>query len=141
MNSVLKSFKDLIVWQKAADLASLVYVATEKFPRSELYGLTSQMRRSAVSISSNIAEGFKRNHKKEKTQFYNVAYGSVAELESQTEIALKLDFLDKGEYQKSNALIIEVSKMLDGLIKSVNKSPKSYILNSKSFLSMKSPKS
>ncbi len=64
-NKNLKSFKDLKVWQKAVDLATFIYKLTEKFPQSELYGTTNQMRRSSVSISSNIAEGFKRNHKKE----------------------------------------------------------------------------
>lgn len=122
----LKSFKDLVVWQKSSDLAVLVYSITEEFPRSELYGLTNQMRRSVVSISSNLAEGFKRNHNKEKLQFYNIAYGSVAELESQIEIALKLNFLNKEAHQKLNALTVEVGKMLNGLIKSVNKSPKSF---------------
>lgn len=129
-NKQLKSFKDLVVWQKSSDLAALIYSITEKFPRSELYGLTNQMRRSTVSISSNIAEGFKRNHKKEKLQFYNIAYGSAAELESQIEIALKLNFISTEDYQKLTAPIIEISKMLNGLIKSANKSPKSYLLNS-----------
>lgn len=129
-NKQLKSFKDLKVWQKAIDLASLIYKATDKFPRSELYGITNQMRRSVISISSNIAEGFKRSHQKEKIQFYNIAYGSAAELESQIEVALKLNFLSQEDYQKLNALTVEAGKMLDGLIKSVNKSSKSYILNS-----------
>ena len=129
----LKSFKKLTVWQKAVDLAVFIYSVTEKFPKSELYGITNQMRRSAVSISSNIAEGFKRNHNKEKTQFYNIAYGSVAELESQIEVSLKLNFLNNQDYQNLISLVIEVGKMLDGLIKSVNrnsspKSPSSYIL-------------
>jgi len=126
----LKSFKNLIIWQKAVGLATLVYKITENFPRSELYGITNQMRRAAISISSNIAEGFKRSHKKEKLQFYNVAYGSVAELESQIEIAYKLKFLKEEEYKQLNLLTIEISKMNDGLIKSVNKFPKLYILNS-----------
>ena len=132
----LKSFKNLTVWQKAVDLAALVYSVTEKFPKPELYGITNQMRRSAVSISSNIAEGFKRNHNKEKTQFYNIAYGSVAELESQIEVSLKLSFLNNQDYQNLISLVIEVGKMLDGLIKSVNKKSllKSYILNPIFFL-------
>jgi len=122
----LQSFKDLNVWQKSSDLAILVYKITEKFPRSELYGLTNQMRRAVVSISSNIAEGFKRNHKKEKLQFYNLAYSSAAELESQIEISYKLTYLSAQDYQKLISLTIEVAKMVDGLIKSVSKS-----LNSK----------
>lgn len=128
-NKKINSFKDLLVWQKAASLAVLVYSITENFPNSELYGLTNQIRRSAVSISSNIAEGFKRNHKKEKLQFYNIAYGSVAELESQIEISLKLNFLKVEEYKKITDVVIEISKMIDGLIKSTNKSINSFILN------------
>ena len=124
----LKSFKDLNVWQKASDLASLVYSITEKFPKSELYGITNQMRRAVISISSNIAEGFKRNHKKEKLQFYNIAYSSVAELESQIEITYKLNFLAIEDYQKLIFSNTEVSKMMGGLIGSLNS--KSYILNS-----------
>ena len=126
----LKSFKDLLVWQKAADLATIIYRLTEKFPQSELYGLTNQMRRSAVSISSNVAEGFKRNHKKEKLQFYNIAYGSAAEIESQIEISLKLNFLNHQEYSKLNNIVSEISKMMDGLIRSVSRNTKSHILNS-----------
>lgn len=127
----LKSFKDLLVWQKSVDLARLIYETTEKFPRSELYGITNQMRRSVISISSNIAEGFKRSHNKEKLQFYNVAYGSIAELESQIEVAYKLRFLNKSDYQKLSLLIIEEGKMINSLIKSTkNRSSKSYILNS-----------
>lgn len=134
-NKQLKSFKDLTVWQKAADLASLIYLGTEKFPHSELYGLTNQMRRAAVSISSNLAEGFKRNHTKEKIQLYNVAHSSAAELESQIEIAYKLNFLKNEDYHKLNLSIVEVSKMIDGLIKSIKKtSLKSYILNSIFFI-------
>ncbi len=134
-NTKLKSFKDLMVWQKAVDLAVLVYSITEKFPKSELYGITNQMRRSAVSISSNIAEGFKRNHQKEKLQFYNVAYASTSELESQIEVSRKLNFLDNQDYQRLSASVVEVGKMIDGLIKSQNRNfPKSHILNPIFFL-------
>ena len=125
-NKKLKSFKDLTVWQKAADLSVLIYETTEDFPKEEIYGITSQMRRASVSISSNIAEGFKRNHKKEKLQFYNIAYGSAAELESQIEIANKLNFLSLENYRNLLLLLTEISKMTDGLIKSLNS--KSYIL-------------
>lgn len=123
----LKSFRDLIVWQKASNLAVVVYKNTEKFPHSEAYGLSNQMRRAVISISSNIAEGFKRNHIKEKIQFYNIAYGSSAELESQTEISKKLNYFNEATYKELSNLISEISKMLDGLIKSVrqNSLPKS----------------
>ncbi|MEK7147045.1 MAG: four helix bundle protein [Patescibacteria group bacterium] len=128
-NKTLKSFKDLTVWQKSVDLAVLVYKTTEIFPRSELYGIVNQMRRASISASSNIAEGFKRIHQKEKLQFYNVAYSSIAELESQIEVANKLGFLSKEDYQNLLPLVIEVSKMIEGLIKSLNS--KFYILNSR----------
>ena len=125
----LKSFRDLKIWQKAVDLATLIYAVTENFPKSEIYSITSQMRRSAVSISSNIAEGFKRFHKKEKAQFYNIAYGSVAELESQLEIVRQLKFLSNEDYNKISNLTTEISKMIESLIKSLNS--KSYILYSR----------
>ena len=118
----LQSFKDLNIWQKVVDLASLVYKVTENFPKSELYGITNQMRRASISISSNIAEGFKRSHGKEKVQFYNIVYGSVAELESQIEISKRLGFLKEEEdYKLLMNLVIEVSKMIDALIKSTHK--------------------
>ena len=82
-----KSFRDLIVWQKSRDLAVLTYKLTEKFPQSEIYGLTSQMRRAVISISSNIAESYHRFHKKEKNQFLAIAFGSGSELESQVDIS------------------------------------------------------
>ncbi len=124
----MKSFKDLNVWQKSVDLAVFVYKITEKFPNSEIYGITNQMRRAVISISSNLAEGFKRVHKKEKLQFYNIAYGSVAELESQAEVSKKLNFLSEKDYQILMLNITEISKMVNGLVKSLNS--KSYILNS-----------
>jgi len=85
--SITKSFKDLIVWQKARDLAVVIYKITEQFPKSEIYGLTSQMQRATISISSNIAEGYHRFHEKEKRQFLAIAFGSGSELESQIEVS------------------------------------------------------
>ena len=110
-----KSFKDLIVWQKAKDLALLIYKATDRFPRSELYGLTSQMRRAVISISSNIAESYNRLHAKEKNQFLAVAYGSGSELESQLEIAKEL-YPDR-EYEKIEGLLWEVMRILNKLLR------------------------
>jgi len=109
-----KSFRELLVWQKTRDLCVEIYKITEKFPKSELFGLTSQMRRAAVSISSNIAEGYNRFHSGEKKQFINIAYGSGSELESQLEIA-KLLFPNI-DYQKSNNLLLEVLKLLNSWI-------------------------
>lgn len=109
-----QSFKDLIVWQKARDLAVEIYRVTDNFPKSELYGLTSQMRRAVISISSNIAESYHRFHAKEKRQFLMIAFGSGSELESQIEIA-KVLFPEK-DYTPSEQLLIEVMKMLNKLI-------------------------
>ncbi|MDE1970115.1 MAG: four helix bundle protein [Patescibacteria group bacterium] len=108
----MQSFKDLIVWQKAFDLAMEIYQITNLFPRVELYGLSSQMRRSAVSISSNIAEGFNRNNKRESLQFIMIAFGSSAELETQLLLAEKLRFVNKTQFQKSYSLLEEVRKIL-----------------------------
>jgi len=106
-----KSFKDLIVWQKARDLAVEVYKFTENLPKAELYGLSSQMRRAVISISSNIAESYHRFHSKEKQQFLAVAFGSGAELESQIEIA-KVLFPDL-VVSESQELLAEVMRILN----------------------------
>jgi len=109
-----KSFKDLIVWQKSRDLAVAVYKLTERFPKSELYGLTSQMRRAVISISSNIAESYHRFHRKEKQQFLAIAFGSGSELESQIEIA-KILFPNLN-FQEVEKLLPEVMKILNNFL-------------------------
>lgn len=130
MKRKIKSFKDLIVWQKSANLEVLVYKITESFPRSELYWLVNQMRRIVVFIPSNIAEGFKRGQKKEKVQFYKMAYGLVLELKNQVEISKGLNYIHEEKYREILSLITEISKMLDSFIKSTNKNfSKSHILN------------
>ena len=90
----IKDFRDLKVWRLGKELTLEIYVISKKFPREELFGLTSQMRRAAVSIPSNIAEGFNRFHKKEYQRFLYFALGSCAELETQTEIASELQYLN-----------------------------------------------
>jgi four helix bundle protein len=109
-----KSFKELTVWQKARDLAVEVYKLTEEFPQSEIYGLTSQMRRAVISISSNIAESYHRFHAKEKNQFLSIAFGSGSELESQIEIAKVL--FPKIDYQKTVNLLVETMKILNNFL-------------------------
>ena len=109
-----KSFKDLIVWQKSRDLAVAVYKLTERFPKSELYGLTSQMRRAVISISSNIAESYHRFHRKEKQQFLAIAFSSGSELESQIEIA-KILFPNLN-FQEVEKLLPEVMKILNNFL-------------------------
>ena len=111
-----KSFKDLIVWQKARDLVVVIYRFTEHFPRSELYGLTNQMRRAGVSISSNIAESYHRFHEKEKQQFLAIAFSSGSELESQIEIAKIL--FPKIEYKEAERLLMDVMKILNSFLNS-----------------------
>jgi len=111
------SFKDLIVWKKSIDLCELIYKITENFPNSEIYGLTSQIRRCAVSIPSNIAEGQKRSSKKEFAQFLRIAYASGAELETQLIIAKRLNFITDNEYYSLNDLLQEIMKMLNKLLR------------------------
>lgn len=111
----LKSYKELIVWQKAMQLVKEVYFLTDKFPRSEIYGLSSQMRRAAVSVPSNIAEGYGRKSPKEYAQFYSIAYGSSLELETQTIIAKELRLADNKDFSKVEQLLKEVSKMLNSM--------------------------
>src|SRR5258707_7778544 len=91
------SYRDLIVWQKAIAMVTDIYRATQNFPRQETYGLTSQIRRSAVSVASNIAEGQGRLSRREIRQFLGVARGSLVEMENQVVIAEKLGYLSKGE--------------------------------------------
>jgi four helix bundle protein len=115
-DSRIHSYKDLIVWQKSMDLVVEIYKITELFPKSEQYGLTSQMRRSSVSIPSNIAEGRKRGSRKDYRQFLIVAYGSGAELETQIEVAKRLKFVDDDKLRKADNLLSEVMKMLNKMI-------------------------
>jgi four helix bundle protein len=95
MTEKIKNFQDLRIWQKGIEVVKDLYLLTKKFPKEELYGLTSQMRRSAVSIPSNIAEGFRRYHNKEYKQFLYIALGSCAELETQIIIANELDYINE----------------------------------------------
>lgn len=111
----MKSHKDLIVWQKAMDLVVLIYELTLKFPRSELYGITSQMRRAVVSIPSNIAEGWGRKSSKEYHQFMSIAYGSGLELETQLILARRLELAREQDFEKPSAILLEVLKMLNSL--------------------------
>ncbi len=109
----LVTYKDLIVWQKSMELVTTIYKLTENFPRGELYGLVSQMRRSAVSIPSNIAEGRRRSTRKDYRQFLIIAYGSGAELETQIEIAKRLLFGKDLDHSKADGLLDEVMRMLN----------------------------
>jgi four helix bundle protein len=116
METKINSYKDLIVWQKAVDLVVEIYRLTENFPKSEMYGITSQMRRSAVSIPSNIAEGRRRGSRKDFRQFLIISYGSGAELETQIEIVRKLPFGESVDFKKADSILLEVMKMLNKMI-------------------------
>ena len=114
---VIKSFTDLNAWKYGHKLVLSIYKITVVFPREEVYGLTSQIRRSAVSITSNIAEGFSRQSFKEKVQFYSIAQGSLTELQNQLVISRDLNFISDVEFQKIAQDTIVVHKLLSGLIK------------------------
>lgn len=109
------SYKNLIVWQKAFQLTVEAYHITDAFPKSEIYGLVSQVRRCSVSIVSNIAEGAVRASKKEFIQFIMIAFGSGAELETQLLLAKELGFVNDTDYNQVNDLLCEVMKMLNTL--------------------------
>lgn len=129
----IQSYKDLIVWKKSMLLVTAVFELTGRFPNSELYGITSQMRRAAVSIPSNIAEASGRRSNKEYKQFYAISYGSILELETQLLISQKLNFGDKIKYKDIYSLLVEVSKMLHVMTFNLKKdlSTKNYALSPK----------
>ncbi|PIR39201.1 MAG: four helix bundle protein [Alphaproteobacteria bacterium CG11_big_fil_rev_8_21_14_0_20_39_49] len=114
-----KGYEDLLVWQKSINLAEKVYFITNSFPSDEIYGLTSQVRRSAVSIASNIAEGCSRNSKKDFLRFVFIALGSVAELKTQFIIAKRVGYLEEKYFVRLSEYFVEIEKMLHGLRKSL----------------------
>ena len=117
----MKSHKDLDVWQKAVDFAAEIYFTTKKFPADEKFGLTSQLRRAAVSIASNIAEGAARTGHKEFLHFLSIATGSASEVSTQLLIAQKIKVGDTMELVALNQEVEQISKMLQGLMRSLRK--------------------
>ncbi len=115
----MQDFKKLLVWQKAHALTLNIYHATEGFPKDELYGLTGQMRRSGASIPTNIAEGCGRSTNKELAQFCQIAMGSASELEYQLLLAHDLNLLNVTIYNRLNADVVEIKKMLGGFIRTL----------------------
>ncbi len=114
----IKSFRDLYAWQEGHKLVLQTYALTKKFPKDELFGIVNQMRRAAVSVTSNIAEGFSRKSYKEKSQFYSIAQGSVTELQNQFTISKDVTYITSKEFDETDAQSIRVHKILNGLIKS-----------------------
>lgn len=116
----IKTHKDLLVWEKSLDLVEQIYKITKQFPIEELYGITNQMRRCAVSIPANIAEGSGRKNKAEFIQFLHIALGSASELETHLIISQRLGFLSINSYDEIMNALNEIIKMTCGLINSLN---------------------
>jgi len=116
MSTEVRSYKDLIIWQKAIDLVVEIYQVIKRFPREEIYGLSDQIKRSAVSVPSNIAEGQSRQHTAEFRQFLYIALGSLAELDTQLIIAHRLGYIDSKDNELLTPKIIEARKMISVLI-------------------------
>ncbi len=119
----MDSYKDLKVWQRSLELVKAVYLLTDKFPSSEVYGLTSQMRRAVVSVPSNTAEGYQRRNRPDYLRFLRILFGSAAELETQLNIAKNLKIGDEKPLENAENLLIEVLKMLNKLIQSLTSIP------------------
>ena len=113
----MKTYKELIVWQKAVNLVSMIYNNTKNFPKKEIYGLTNQIRRAAVSIPSNIAEGFGRNSKNDFKRFLQISIGSVFEVQTQLVISKDLQFLSEANYNLIFDATREIEAMLASLIR------------------------
>ncbi|MCA9301216.1 four helix bundle protein [Candidatus Saccharibacteria bacterium] len=110
-----KTFRDLRVWQEAYRLSIAIYEVSKQFPKDEIYGLTSQLRRASVSVCSNIAEGFGRASRKEKDQFYAIANGSLAEVENQLLISKGIGYLDEKNFQVLDEQCQLTHRLLNGL--------------------------
>ncbi len=118
----MKTYRDLIVWQKAMELVTKTYIHTKSFPNEERYGLTLQLRRSSVSLPSNMAEGYGRNSTLDYVRFLRIANGSLFELQTQLEIAHNLRFLPEESFSILFELTREIERMLSSLIKKINPS-------------------
>ncbi len=120
MTEKIRDFRDLNIWKKGIEIVKDVYGIVEKFPKQEFYGLVSQVQKSAISIPSNIAEGFNRFHNKEYKQFLYIALGSCAELETQIEIASELKYISDEDKKDILEEIKHETRMLTNLIKKIN---------------------
>ncbi len=115
---MIQNFTNLIAWQKSHELVLNVYKILKKLPNEEKFALADQIRRSSVSITSNIAEGFSRNTKKDKVQFYTISKGSLSELQSQLITARDLGYITDNDYKELDLMIEQSSKLISGIIKS-----------------------
>lgn len=119
MSNAIRSYRDLLVWQKAIDMVIECYRISDAFPKSELYGITSQFRRAAVSVPTNIAEGRGRRSTSAFLHFLDIAYGSLMEVETILEITSRLSFLNTESYQSFANRTSEIGRMINGLIASL----------------------
>jgi four helix bundle protein len=120
----MKTYRDLLVWQKGMDLVEQIYDISKQFPAEELYCLTQQIRRCVISVPSNIAEGYGRNHTKDYIRFLQISCGSLFELQTQLEIALRLNYISDEVYSPANKLSMEIERMLASLINKLKQSCK-----------------
>ncbi len=117
---MIKTFRDLKIWQKSMELVTDIYRITSNFPDEEKYGLTSQLRRSSVSIPSNISEGFGRNSQGDFKRFVNISMGSLFELQTQIEVAKNLDFINKDIFEKIYDDTREIERMISSFLRTLN---------------------
>lgn len=115
----MNTYRELLVWQKSMDLVTEIYRTSRDFPKEEIYGLMSQLRRAAVSVPSNVAEGFGRNNQKEFWRFLRISIASLLETQTQIEIAKNLDYLTESDFEKLFESSREIERMLASLIRKV----------------------
>ena len=118
----IQTYRDLIAWQKSMDLVVEIYQLTKLFPQEELFGLTSQIRRAAVSVPANIAEGYGRIHRKEYLHYLSIARGSLMEVETHLQIGVRLTYLERDRARPTWELLQETGRLLNGLIRSLESS-------------------
>ncbi len=118
----MKTFRDLLIWQKSMNLVTEIYQITNSFPKEEIYGLSSQIRRSSISIPSNIAEGYGRNGKIELLRFLNISISSLFEMQTQLEISFNLKYITEYQFSKINGESRELERMLSAFIKKLKDS-------------------
>ena len=116
----MRPHKKLIAWQKAIELVTIIYKITDLFPRKEEFGLSSQMRRAAISVPSNIAEGLTRKTNKDKLHFLNIAQSSLSEIDTQLEVSLNLGYLDEQKFGDIEKRLVEVQMLVSGLSRSIS---------------------
>ncbi len=117
--SKIKSYRELLIWQKSIQVVTNIYKLTRDFPKEELFGITSKMRRCAISIPSNIAEGFGRNSQGDFKRFLNISLGSIYELQTQIEISQNLEYLNTENYKYLMESCVELEKMMNSLVSKI----------------------